>query len=177
VGEPEGDVAKPLSLAVVPATSKRSFHKERHGSVDVNEEIVETVYATVSRSDRAVDQVAVVFATLRAAARGELPTGGDLDDELEPSRTQDGLWELKWKRKRKGPAEFRLYHAEPEGGRPDFVALRFHAKSLSGSERDITRAQDAEMRVAMERYSDRAAVRARWGHEGEDGCRACVVDT
>lgn len=163
------------SRSTSPATARRVFHKYAHADVELHREIVDAVYANVKNTSKAVDQVAMIYATLRAAARGELPTGDDLKDELEPCRTQPTLWELKWKRKQKAVVEFRMYHAEPDEGRPDFVGLHFHAKVTSGTDAQIERAQDGAMQIAADRYECEEAVQARWGH-APDGCPRCVLN-
>ena len=154
----------------------REFHQFRFGSDDVHREIVDAVYSVGKGAVRHAEQVGVILATLRIASEGGLPTGDDLNDELEPARTQNGLWELKWKKRRGATAEFRMYHAEPDGGAPDFVALRFHVKDDAGTAAEIDAAQDREMRTAADRYKSRAAAAARWGHEARD-CPSCVRAT
>jgi hypothetical protein len=171
----EGQAEARVSLATQPTESRREFHKLRHGDADVHREISVTVDGVIRNVSKALDQKGQVFAVLRLAARGDLPTGNDIKDEIEPCRTQPMLWELKWKRPR-SKAEFRLYHAEPAGGGPDFVALRFHVKSLAGSQSQIDAAQDQEMQVAADRYECAAAVEDRWGHQ-PDGCTGCIAES
>ena len=164
----------PRSRCSEPQATRWRFHKYFVGDDQVHREIVESVNTVVRNASKARDQVAMVIATMRLCEEGRLPTGDDLKDELEPSRTQNGLWELKWKRRRGAAAEFRMYHAEPREGEPDMVALHFHVKDERGSADDIDAAQDREMELAATRYGDTDACRVRWGHVRQR-CPHCIT--
>lgn len=166
------------SRALQPAASERSFHLLAHGKWNVDREVNDAVDELIPNVSTAIDQVGVIRATLRAAARGELPTGLDDHDLLEPVRRQPELWELKWKvrRKKKQHGELRMYHAEPRDGNPDLVGLKFHIKDLRGGSQAIESAQNAEMDTAADRYTDTAARRSRWGHRDGSHRGFCVTD-
>lgn len=165
-----------MSISTQIAPSKRTFHEFSHGTVDVHRELVDTVNDAAKNVYRASEQIGLVLATLKSAARGDLPTGDDLSDELVPCRTQPDLWELRWTRKRKRfSGEFRMYHAEPDGGGPDFVGLLFHEKDTSGTPDEIEQAQNDRMQEAADRYECVDAVQTRWGH-APDGCSRCVFE-
>ncbi|NTW41602.1 MAG: hypothetical protein HGA44_17275 [Cellulomonadaceae bacterium] len=163
------------SLSTQVSRSKRDFHKFSYGGVDLHREVVETVNDTTKNVYRASEQIGLIFATLKAAARGDLPTGDDLTDELLPCRTQPDLWELRWTKRRKFSGEFRMYHAEPGDGGPDFVGLLFHRKDVTGAQRDIDAAQDQRMQDAVDRYECDGAVQTRWGH-APGSCSRCVLE-
>ena len=109
-------------------------------------------------------RVGRVRAIMQAGAEGTL-AGSEL---LEPVSTQPELWELKWKYR--GNVEYRMYHAEPAGGSPDLVALRFHLKDVSAPE-EIVERQEMEMRTAADRHDHGEPV--RWGHP-RSGCTNCL---
>jgi hypothetical protein len=173
-GDAADDRTNADSRCVQPAITPRSFHRYQDArmAISVAAEITDAIWSTTSGSMiLKASRVAEVTSTLKAAARGELDTGAGDTDKLEPVRTQPTLWELKWHYK--GDLEYRLYHAEPEGGGPDFVGLRFHVKDVSDPALVEPR-QNAEMQMAADRYGDGA--RQRWGHRhSPGGCAHCVA--
>lgn len=152
------------SLCAKPVEVPRSFHFYSDADSHVRHEIVNTFTATGKPQTAVAGLVGDVYGRMRAAQRGEICDA----DLLEPIRDVPTLWELKWKLGRLG--EYRLYHAEPAAD-PELVALRFHAKDVSGvTQAIIDEAQDVEIGVAAQRYDD--GVKNSWGHR--KGCTDCL---
>lgn len=159
------------SLCTRPCDPPRAFHFFVDGrrARSVRAEIEQAVSQTKGSM---IDRAALhgeIFGQVRRAAAGKLRLGLDDGDLLEPVRRNPDLWEIKWKRGKRG--EFRLYHAEP-GNAPDLVGLRFHAKDTSSNDADqIERLQNAEMDEAGRRFVD--GLKDRWGHA--PGCHDCAA--
>src|SRR5690554_5712468 len=83
---------------------------------------------------------------MKMAARGDLhPDSADIG----PIRRNPTLFELRWDF---GRALYRLVHAEPAHMPNHLIGLRFHLKSLEGSDQEIRDAQDQEVSLAKVRY-------------------------
>jgi len=91
---------------------------------------------------------------LADAASGTLICG----DKLDAVWSQPDLWEIRWQF---DGAPWRMYHAEPIGEPNILLALKFHEKSIVGSQSRIRREQNREMQNAAVRYS--AGQSYRWG--------------
>ena len=157
------------SLCVQPCEHPRGFHLlvDPQRAIRVRNEIAEAVDATESTMHRRVVLEGEILGQLRRAAEGKLRLGLEDGDVLEPVRRNPDLWEIKWKKGKRG--ELRLYHAEP-GADPSFVGLRFHRKSTAGNAAAIAAAQNDEMDEAGRRYAD--GVKVRWGHATD--CADCL---
>lgn len=146
------------SLCVSPSTDDRSFHLRPDPSTGnkFHAEIIDALSAPGRGQQAVAGLMGDVLGRMKAARKGELADGA----EVVPVQTQPVLWEVRWQFGKDG--EYRLYHAEP-GGKPDFVALRFHRKDTSSEDpKTIEDLQNAEMAIAASRYVDGAG--ARWGH-------------
>ncbi len=94
------------------------------------------------------------FDVLDRARMGKL-TEGEL---LRPVRLDPVVWEL---RLGYSGGLYRLYFAEPESDTEILVALRFHEKSLDGTDDEIDAAQELEMDEAIDRLAK--GEHNRWG--------------
>lgn len=157
------------SLCYQPVDSPRSFHYLTTDAVSVYREMVDAAWDHGRTPTVAAGLMGDFLAQLRAAAHGELRSGGNNREPVGPVRLNPAVWEIRWKLGKQG--EFRLYHAEPNDD-PQLVALRFHEKDSSSNDADIIDdLQEQEMGLAATRYGD--GVNNRWGHV--KGCQDCLT--
>lgn len=165
------------SRTATDAEGERAFHRISH-KFSLSTEITDAVYANNTNVIARAEAISAVYDTLRSIAEGKFLSGLDnLEDHIEPARTEPEIFELKWKKhlgRVKG--EFRLYYAEPEldPKHPEFVGLMFHKKDLTGSSDDVVVKQDAVISEAANRYDDDECRKASWGHV-RHSCPNCLT--
>lgn len=126
---------KRVSVCARPRDVPATVHCARFDEVDAWNEITSVVYEALARkglrgrgrSLQAAVLIGEIRAQLKSFAEGRLPEGRDAAFEAVVS--QPDLWEIRVDNQRFG--KFRMYHAEPSGGDPDIVVLRFHQKAPS----------------------------------------------
>jgi len=91
-------------------------------------------------------RLAQVVTTMKMAARGDLHAEGE---DIGPIWKTPDLFELRWNF---GRQLYRMIHAEPARFPDHLIGLRFHEKSVVGTNADVRDAQDAEVAVAKLRY-------------------------
>lgn len=161
------------SLCVQPVDVTRVVHRYVGVRGDLPAEMTASLTEVYGNVLAEAEAMGTILATLRLCATGELLTGDDDTDVLEPSRTQPEVWELKWhKMGRKRKDEVRLYHAESQGV-IGILALRLQVKP--GKQAQVTADQQtAEMAEATFRLTGDADRAAAWGHVRDD-CHLCIV--
>ncbi|MDY5601836.1 MAG: hypothetical protein SPF88_08570 [Schaalia hyovaginalis] len=164
-----------VSICASPRAVPATVHRARFDAIDVQREITEVVYEALRARGlkgrglevQGAHLVGEVLGQLKSFAKGQLPEGRR--GAFEPVVSQPDLWEIRVNGRRFGA--FRLYHAEPEGGDPDIVVLRFHQKDAPGipseSMSDVQNRVMADAQMVFE-----SGLSQRWGHV--DHCAACL---
>lgn len=162
------NVAK--SICYKSATSPRAFHKcaTQNGECCFVDDDVNRVSIAMTYVD-SKDLLWNIKVYVDLAKKGKLQEIEAKYDKLAtPCATQPDIWEL---RVNTDKDLFRLYYSENEQRTPEFIALAFEKKMISGNSEEIRDAQNDSIKEAQRRYD--AYSTSRWGHV-DRGCKFCI---
>lgn len=158
------------SICYKSATSPRAFHKcaTRDGKCCFVDEDVDRVTINMTYYDDK-DLRWLIKSYADHAKKGNLQEVVTRYDKLAtPCTTQPDIWELRIDRDRD---LFRLYYSEDEKRTPEFIALAFEEKEISGNNEEIRDTQNASIKEAQRRYNE--YLPSQWGHV-DRRCKFCI---
>lgn len=162
------NVAK--SICYKSAASPRAFHKctTQNGGRCFVDDDVNRVSIAMSYYDSKLMRLRMKF-YVELAKKGDLQEAETKYIKLAtPCATQPDIWELRINMDKN---LFRLYYSENEQRTPEFIALAFENKTVSGNNEEIRDAQNDSIKEAQRRYD--AYSTSRWGHV-DRRCKFCI---